>query len=514
MNRKLDLPALLLFAALLFGVIVRFYPAAANGFPLNDGGMFYTMTQDLKANGYALPEFTTYNQADIPFAYPPFGFYAAALLSAPAPGSGLWVFLYLPAFVNSLAMLAFYLFAREILNSRLTAVLAALFYVLLPHSFVWQVMGGGITRAFGMLFLLLTLWQAAQLFRNYKPKHLALAILFGAGAVTSHPQTALHAALGGFLLFLFYGRGKRSLLFAVLVGLGVALLSAPWWGTALSRHGLEPFLSAGGTSPRTLESYLSILSVNSLEDYLVLPVLALAFIGFFFVRQAPFNRYFPPAWAALAVLLDPRGGDGFALLALLLLAGGGLVILSAWISREKDEQPERLMMKRGNSALLFGLTIFLLLGGIVFDFQLVNTSLKTKDLELIEWVEANTADGAFLLATGREFSMSDPLQEWFPALTRRRSLTTMQGLEWTLAGNFFPWYEQVTAFQRCADILCVTEWAARNGVEYDYLIVLIPDEDDTGGLSESLRSLGISARGSDSHVLIFESDHALIFQVR
>ena len=74
MNRKLDFPTLLLFVALLFGAIVRFYPAISNGFPLNDGGMFYTMVQDLKANGYALPQFTTYNHADIPFTYPPFGF--------------------------------------------------------------------------------------------------------------------------------------------------------------------------------------------------------------------------------------------------------------------------------------------------------------------------------------------------------------------------------------------------------------------------------------------------------
>ena len=48
MNRKLDFPALLLFTALLFGAIVRFYPAITNGFPLNDGGMFYTMVQDGK----------------------------------------------------------------------------------------------------------------------------------------------------------------------------------------------------------------------------------------------------------------------------------------------------------------------------------------------------------------------------------------------------------------------------------------------------------------------------------
>jgi hypothetical protein len=34
---------------------------------------------------------------------------------------------------------------------------------------------------------------------------------------------------------------------------------------------------------------------------------------------------------------------------------------------------------------------------------------------MIEWVDSNVDDGkTFLLATGREFSITDPMQEWFP----------------------------------------------------------------------------------------------------
>ena len=108
MNRKLDWPALFLFTALLFGAVVRFWPVITNGFPLNDGGMFYIMIRDLKANHYLLPEFTTYNFADIPFAYPPLGFYIAASLSDLLPVSELGVLLWLPALVNTLSILVFY----------------------------------------------------------------------------------------------------------------------------------------------------------------------------------------------------------------------------------------------------------------------------------------------------------------------------------------------------------------------------------------------------------------------
>jgi hypothetical protein len=513
MNRKLDWPALFLFTALLFGAVVRFWPAVTNGFPLNDGGMFYTMIRDLKAGQYLLPQFTTYNFADIPFAYPPLGFYIAASLSALLHVPELQILLWLPALVNTLSIFIFYKLAEQILPSRMSASLAVMIYALSPRAFIWQVMGGGITRAFGMLFLLLMLWQAVRLFKEYTHKKLLFTTLFGAGAVLSHPQTALHAALGGALLFAFYGLNKRGIISALGVALGVMLLTAPWWGTVLSRYGVQPFISAGQTSQRTLESYLAILRFDGLGDYLFLPVLLFALIGVWVTFKR--RDFFLVTWAVLAYLIDPRGGDGIALLPLSMLAGVGLLKLSAWISRLDSQQDEIVMLKRASQILVFSLTFYLILVASIFDFQLVNTSLKFADLKMITWVKSNI-DGknTFLLATGREFSMSDPLQEWFPALTDQYSATTMQGLEWTLGSNFFPWYDQLIAFQHCADVNCVSEWSTRNAVAYDYLIVTIPSESDNSELANSLRSLAVSTSNSDSYILINESANALVYELK
>src|SRR5690349_6694757 len=183
MNRTLDWATLPLFSTLMFGVIVRFLPAAMNGFPLNDGGMFLAMTRDLQANRYLLPEFTTYNLEQIPFAYPPLGFYVTGILSDLLSIPMTWLFLWLPALINAISILIFYKFAVQILPSRMLASLATLFYALSPRAFLWQVMGGGVTRAFGMLFLLLMAWQAMQLFRQYDHKRLLFVILCGVGAV-------------------------------------------------------------------------------------------------------------------------------------------------------------------------------------------------------------------------------------------------------------------------------------------------------------------------------------------
>jgi hypothetical protein len=104
------------------------------------------------------------------------------------------------------------------------------------------------------------------------------------------------------------------------------------------------------------------------------------------------------------------------------------------------------------------------------------------------------------------------MQEWFPTLTEQYSVTTLQGLEWTLSEKFFPWSEQLVAFQHCADVNCIAEWTTRNRMDYDYLIVMIPPDIDQREMTVSLRSLAVSARGSDMYSLAYESERALVFE--
>lgn len=63
--------------AVTLGLILRLLPALSADFPLNDGGLFYLMTRELQGAHYALPVYTSYNSAQIPFAYPPLAFYIA-----------------------------------------------------------------------------------------------------------------------------------------------------------------------------------------------------------------------------------------------------------------------------------------------------------------------------------------------------------------------------------------------------------------------------------------------------
>ncbi len=69
---------LVLGLALVTGAVARFFPTVLAGFPINDGGMFAVMVDDLRASGYALPVSTSYNLDHLPYALP-----AAGVLSGP-----------------------------------------------------------------------------------------------------------------------------------------------------------------------------------------------------------------------------------------------------------------------------------------------------------------------------------------------------------------------------------------------------------------------------------------------
>ena len=162
-------------AAVIFGGWVRLLVPWIAGFPVNDGGLFYVMVRAIQANGLRIPAYVQYNGIDIPFAYPPFGLYAGALISTLFHVDPVKVLQWLPAIVLIGTLPAFYFLARAILNSSLQAGLGTLMYAFTPRAIEWQVMGGGLTRSFGQVFLLLALACIHQTFAKYR-RRMAAAV--------------------------------------------------------------------------------------------------------------------------------------------------------------------------------------------------------------------------------------------------------------------------------------------------------------------------------------------------
>jgi hypothetical protein len=511
MKRQPDWPALLLFTAILLGGLVRFMPALVTHFPINDGGMFYTMTQELSSNGYALPATTAYNGLGLPYAYPPFGFYLASLLSDFGRVPLLTVFLWLPPFLSLLSIPAFYLLARALLPDNLRAALATVFFALAPGEYSWSIMGGGVTRAAGIAFLFLAVFFVLRLFQAGKPKFLLPAVLFCSLAVLSHPEVGLQTAGICALLWFFYGRTWRGALHAFLVALGVFLFTAPWWGTVLAQHGSAPFLSALQTGEHTSVDWLVLLTRLFSTGEFVPLLLILRVAGF--MHAILKKQFFFIALVLLPALVDPRSAAFIAHLSLTMLSAFAcLDVVPALVKKFRGIEMKPVLNHRTGVIILLLVTFTLFLECGLYNFRLINTTLTADERVAMTRLRENLpASQNFLILTGKPYSMSDPVQEWFPILTGQHSQTTLQGLEWTLGAEFIGRLNDLVLFQTCADLACVNDWSARTGLRYDYLWISKFRADDQSATARAAHSLLSELESSGQYRLLHENESAAIF---
>jgi hypothetical protein len=140
----------------------------------------------------------------------------------------------------------------------------------------------------------------------------------------------------------------------------------------------------------------------------------------------------------------------------------------------------------------------------LYGFRQVNTSLTSAERAVMSWVSDNTpAESHFLLLTGGQSPETDAFQEWFPALSARHSITTIQGLEWLLGPKFFDRYSELKALQICDNADCIKAWSTRNELEFEYVMLLKSDAENN--LSHALENDG-------KYVMIYQTDEAQIYK--
>lgn len=498
---------MLFFMIFLLGAVLRFAPGVLAGFPVNDGGMFLIMIRDLRLNEFMLPQTTSYNFSDIPFAYPPFGMYVAGLMSELLNISEIDILRWLPPLVSAAIIPAFYWLARQIFGSSSKALMSIALCALLPGSSDWLVMGGGLTRSFGILFSLFAIGHVLRVFRNDKDKSPHLAILFCSLAVLSHPEVGLQVMGICFILWVFHGKGMQGVKEAFLIAGGVLLLTALWWLTVLYHDGVSPFLSAmhAGIHETLIASlFHSIFSMQG-----GLPILTMLYlIGVFAVLRR--REFLLVAWSLVPYLVDPRNAPAITIFPIIMLGSEGarflyLKFLEAYL---------KTFQSRGDSVevpSLLAVGVFSIMLGYLFftawrqTSSLARISLTQADREAMTWVKENTpAEAQFLLFTntGGVSPMADAYQEWFPALAERRSQNTLQGLEWVLGSEFFPYSQRLVALQSCETIKCLDDWARQQKIDMHYLA--FKKGDASTALMASLRTDG-------GYRVVYESDTALIF---
>jgi len=471
---ELEWTGTILGLAVLFGAFVRVLPAFLSGFPINDGGMFLVMMRDLRVNGFVLPTYTAYNFINIPFAYPPLGFYIGALLEL-VGASATQVLTWLPAVCTALTIPLFYLLAKQMLGGRPRAALAAAFFAFAPGNYVWLLMGGGLTRALGTLFFISSLIFIWWTFQTPSWRMTGFAIASCTLVMLSHPQMAFLTALGCVIFGMFLIRSRTAALHAFAIAGGTFLLTSPWWGTVALRHGIEPFLSAGRSGD--LNMSLTALWDNLLSRQTILPFAA--FFRWLGLGWVIYKRRFDLlVWGFLPYFIDQRSASIVtSFLYPMLAAYGFLDVLPTLIDFFRTrkwifDQDNAFMNRQAFSMSVLGILFYLIIECFVHAYVVRNVTLSHASQEMMLWVRDNTpADGSFLILTGRADVMTDAVQEWFPALAERHSVTTLQGLEWTLGGEFYSRWNGLSALQACHDVVCVESIGSRIHFNYNYVIL-------------------------------------------
>jgi hypothetical protein len=473
-----EIGILILIAAIIFGSWFRLFPVYMAKFPINDGGLFYRMTETILGNGFHLPENVLYNGLMIPFAYPPLGFYFAGMTSAIFGVELIQVFLYLPAIVLIITLFTFFALANTLLGSKLQAGLATLIFALLPRSITWLIMGGGVTRSLGQLFLILAVQNIYLLFTVRSSKYLVFSILFSSLVCLSHPEAALHTIGIALLLWLLKGRDKKGTILAAEVAVGTLLLTSIWWLPTTIRFGVAPFVSAAQTGLHSATALVYFLISFSEEPYLtVIAVLAILGFAVTIVRR----EFFLPLWYVIPFFIEPRNAPNVSAIPMAMLASTalhGLIFpaLAQIEGRVRKIEFHKSLQSRIEKGLLIYLGLCMLTGMYYYDLTIADRKVSLENQKAFEWITTNTPrDGKFIVVTGNTDLFADWTLEWFPVLTDRVSLTTIQGREWLDGKQFLERVNDIQLLQHCitknSPLECVEIQAKRLGSEYDYIYI-------------------------------------------
>jgi hypothetical protein len=514
-------------ANLLFGLgvvtflggLVRVLPVAAHPFPLNDGGLFHQMASDIVSAGFALPVETSYNAAGVPFAYPPLGIYTAAI-AAQLPGVEILdVMRWLPAVMSILTIPAFYLLARQLAPTRFHALAATTAFALVPRAYQWLVVGGGLTRALGLLLALLVLQQSVRMYRVGRWRNVVGAGVLGGLTLLSHPQAAVFAAVTAAVFLLALGRHRGGLIQTAVAGLIALTVAAPWLITIGVRHGVG-WLAAGSGTGTDLGAGASALfsvfvtDIGTLDLFTAMGVLG----GLLLLAR---RQWMAPAWLAAIIVLDPRAGHTYAavplaILAIPVIASITALLVPAASAGQLESVPLPTLARMRPAAAAFS--------GLLLFVALRTNSLATVDKwsplqgvtgvqqATMSWVADHTpGDAAFAVVTGREWTY-DSVSEWFPVLAERRSVATVQGTEW--GGSFVEQLAIDRQLQACAirTAACIESWIQGQG-SVD-LYVYVSNGDQRGGVAvpDCCPGLRETLRASDEFELQHDGPGGTVFR--
>ncbi len=514
------------FSIILFvGIIIRMGLILFSDFPLNDGGLFFTMVNDLVANHFKLPLFTTYNQNTIPFAYPPLSLYLAGLLKY--MGMDLFtVMRFLPVIFNLFTIPAFYSLSRKLLKTENEALFATLTFAVLPPAYEWLIMGGGLTRSPAYLLSILAWNQSFIFIDTHSKKDLLFTILLAGLAGLCHIEICMVIVIIILLTFVFKDKRAYWIKYGALFVCGVLIVMSPYVFTILHNHGILPLKAAlfSGEFDKW-KGLVRFLVGNISGEAFFTPFIVIALFGFGICLQK--KEYYLPACILVVVLFNPRSLDRSMVLFMSLLSGVGYqAFIYPIFSKPYTEESSQVKdIKNDNGRMAISRIGIILLSYLVIRSAITSMAflmipgaslnhVSLDDRTAMTWVKNNTAMAEKFLVLSKPVTWQiDHRSEWFPAIAERRSITTVQGSEWLDGGIYYPLQELHEDVSKCfaRNLICLDAVTEEYHLDYSMIYISGKLSKDDGNITPY--PIEMELRSSPDYKLVYENELVSIFRV-
>jgi len=228
----------------MVGIAVRVLPMLHTEYPLGGGGLFYYIIHYIGEQG-RLPQEIPYYSCGVPFAYPPLGFIAYAIVFRYTSIPLLAILKWSPVFLSVLSLAAFDRLSKCFVDG-ISREIALLCFSTMP-AIVVHVTASDSIRNLALFLMLISLASLYRALSQDKPKHTpinnsVIAGLCGGLVVLIHPPTALSLStvMSLFMAYFIYkNRTKRTqvLRFALLALSFVVLSAGIWFSVLYYLHG-------------------------------------------------------------------------------------------------------------------------------------------------------------------------------------------------------------------------------------------------------------------------------------
>lgn len=502
--------------AALAGLSVYAVYLATHPYPAYGAGLYFTIAETISQHSYRLPaSIPGYTEQGVPFAYPPLGFYVAAVVSDLTGLGPLEYSRLVPGLFMTASLVPYYFTAKELLGSPRKAGVSTMLLAGTPAVLQWHISAGGMIRGLGFLLAITGVYVGVRLFRTGSWKWLVPgAVLFGLTVLT-HPTYTVFFGLSYLLLYAFYSRSIAGLVHGAAVAGGGILLASPWWIHIASVHGPDIFTAAAGTHggltggfERVLVEFVYPVNLDAQAPFFLA---AYAGTGYALLR----GRYFLPSWlfAGGFVLGKPR---------FLFVAGSMLIAVVVFEVAVPNVRARALASQLGRNrrrvAELGVVTLVLLAAGgagTAFAAGALDTHngdpsqpafIDEHDAEAMAWVASNTDRSATFVVLG-------DAAEWFPLLTDRTILVGPWGVEWTSAERYESELGQYKRISACDRAHCVTGELATSDLKPAY--VYVPKDHYTvrGMSAQQDDEMRRSMVTDERYNLVFENEGVMIFAV-